>query len=553
MNQKIKQVYLYLLDNEQINLRLLGLIITLGFVLRVAFLNISPPGFNADEAALGYNAYSLLKTGKDEWGESWPIVFKSFSDYKPGLYVYLDLPFIVLFGLNELSIRLPSIILGIVSIYLTYLLSKEIFKKETIAISTAFLLSVSPWHIHFSRGAWETNIATFSILLGVLSFLKALRSPKWYVFSGISFVASIYAYQSTRLIIPVLLIGIFILYFRKVKFKAAIPGLIVSAILLIPLVLILLSDRGLARFQGVSIFSDIGPINRLNEERGEHQDPNSLVSKLYHNKLLEYGYVFTKNYFDHFSPQFLFIEGDPLKRNKIPETGQLYLFEIITLMTGLFILARRQFSNVRIIILWLVVAPIAAAMTYQSPHALRAHNMVIPLMLISGLGMGAIYEHFQKFRFKFRLTFNALAMLVIFYFFSLYIHQYYVHLPKQYALEWEYGFSKLVSYLVSHQESKETIFITDRYDQPYILVLFYTKYNPKTYQNSRKEIGDNNFGFSTIRSFDKYKFKKIEDKDLDNINDAYVVASGEEIARVTSPEKIIDFPNGNPAFKIYSR
>ena len=65
-----------------------------------------------DEAALGYNAYSILETGRDEYGQILPIIFKSFGDYKPGFYVYLTLPFIKVFGLNELSVRLPSIILG---------------------------------------------------------------------------------------------------------------------------------------------------------------------------------------------------------------------------------------------------------------------------------------------------------------------------------------------------------------------------------------------------------------------------------------------------------
>src|SRR3990167_6642454 len=154
-------------------MKVLLVIFLLGFILRVIFLDVVPPGFNADEAALGYNAYSLIKTGKDEWGASFPLVFKSFSDYKPGLYVYLAIPFVALFGLNELSVRLPSILLGSFSIILIYFLAKELFKKETAAQASAFLLSISPWHLHFSRGAWEANVATFFILLGVYAFVKS--------------------------------------------------------------------------------------------------------------------------------------------------------------------------------------------------------------------------------------------------------------------------------------------------------------------------------------------------------------------------------------------
>src|SRR3990167_9117761 len=104
-------------------MKILIIIFLLGFILRIIFLDIAPPGFNADEAALGYNAYSLIKTGKDEWGISFPLVFKSFSDYKPGLYVYMAIPFIAALGLNELAVRLPSVLLGAFSIILIYLLS----------------------------------------------------------------------------------------------------------------------------------------------------------------------------------------------------------------------------------------------------------------------------------------------------------------------------------------------------------------------------------------------------------------------------------------------
>src|SRR3989344_1300457 len=117
--------------------KVLLVILILAFIVRIVFLDISPPGFNADEAALGYNAYSLITTGKDEWGQTFPLVFKSFSDYKPGLYVYLAIPFVWLLGLNELAVRLPSVLLGSFSIILIYLLAKELFRKETVALASA--------------------------------------------------------------------------------------------------------------------------------------------------------------------------------------------------------------------------------------------------------------------------------------------------------------------------------------------------------------------------------------------------------------------------------
>src|SRR3990167_8607689 len=89
--------------------------------------NAVPPCFNADEAAFSYNAYSLLTTGKDEYGTTLPLRLKSFGDYKLPLYSYLSVPFIGIFGLNETSANSLSIMLAVLFPILAYFLSKELF------------------------------------------------------------------------------------------------------------------------------------------------------------------------------------------------------------------------------------------------------------------------------------------------------------------------------------------------------------------------------------------------------------------------------------------
>ena len=90
-------------------------IFIISFVIR--YISIQTTPLLWDEASLGYNAYSILKTGRDEYGTFLPIIFKSFGDYKPGLYVYLCLPFVYILGLNELSVRLPSIIFSLPNLF----------------------------------------------------------------------------------------------------------------------------------------------------------------------------------------------------------------------------------------------------------------------------------------------------------------------------------------------------------------------------------------------------------------------------------------------------
>lgn len=530
-------------------LLLLLLIILVGFSLRVTQLNISPPGFNADEAALGYNAYSIIQTGKDEWGQSFPLVFKSFSDYKPGLYVYLDIPFIWVFGLTELSVRLPSIILGTLSILLIYLLSKHCFKKEIIALSSAFLLAINPWSIHYSRGAWETNVATFFILLGVLIFVKKYKSWKWLIFAGLFFVAAVYTYQSARLVAPLLAFLLVIFYWKYLLNKKNLIVLAVIFIFLIPFFLILISSPFLARFQGVSIFSDVGPINKINQDRGEDDNQNGLSAKIYHNKIIAYGNNFVNHYLDHFNPDFLFVSGDPLERNKVPGMGEFYIFEIITILVGLYFAIRGKLQDVKVIFIWLLVAPLAAALTYQTPHALRAQNMVMPLTLISGLGLGMIIEKILILKQVFRFTSLFILGLLITFSISFFLHQYFIHLPKEYGLEWQYGFNQMVPYVLENQNKYQKVVITDRYDQPYILQLFYSKYDPAKYQQTAKKEGDNKFGFTTVISFDKYEFRPVSKEDMESKNNTLFVGSGEEVKQ-GNIIKEIDFLNGSPAFKI---
>ena len=117
------------------SLTILLLITFLGLGLRLFRLADRPLGFTWDEAALGYNAFSLLKTGRDEHGQILPVVFKSFGDYKPGLYIYFTVPSVALLGLNEFAVRLPSALFGTLLIPVIFLLTYKLFKKLDIGNS----------------------------------------------------------------------------------------------------------------------------------------------------------------------------------------------------------------------------------------------------------------------------------------------------------------------------------------------------------------------------------------------------------------------------------
>src|SRR3989344_4325550 len=192
---------------------LLLLIILLSFVLRFINLGSIPIGFNDDEAAFGYNAYSILKTGRDEWARLLPFpAFESFGDWKLTGYLYLTVVSQFFLGTKEFATRFPSALLGIGAIITTYLLARKLFDNK-IALLSSFLLAINPWHIIASRNAFESDILIFFITLATYLFLRGKDNKKFYTFSVIVFALCFYIYRSAWLYVPIFLAVL--IYFHK--------------------------------------------------------------------------------------------------------------------------------------------------------------------------------------------------------------------------------------------------------------------------------------------------------------------------------------------------
>ncbi len=530
------------------------IILLLAALLRLWHLG-SYPALNADEAAIGYNVYSLIHTGQDEHGRPWPIHFQSFNDYKPGGYFYIVLPFVYFFGLNEFSVRFPGAMLGVLTVLAIYFLIKELGKSlhtnyELLATVASFLLAISPWHIHFSRGGWEVNAATCFIVLGLYFFIKALKDKNYFALSILAFVASLYTYHAARIIVPLLGLSLLVIYrktlFLKENVKLFAGSVVLALVLLVPLVHDFMGQAGQARAAGVSIFADRGYIDRINETRGRYENANSLYVRLLHNQPKEIVVEFAKNYLDHFWGEFLFVSGDDIQRNKVPEFGQLYLWQFPFLIIAAVTLTRRKkLAGWGIILIWLVIAPIPAALTFQSPHALRAQSMIIPLTILSAYGLGILLEYLNK-NFNRKILLAACYILlstIIVWDFSRYLHEYYVHMAKAYPYSSQYGVKELVGYISNGDFDK--VVITTRYDQPYILFLFYSKFDPEKFQQKHVLSGRDKYGFSTVPEFDKYIFKSV-DFETDKLvyPGALIVGTDEDIPNEANIIKNVYGSNG---------
>lgn len=489
-------------------------IVLLALVLRVYRVNEIPPSLNWDETSIGYNAYSILKTARDEWGEFMPIHFKAYGEFKLPAQIYFSIPAISLLGLNEWGIRITPVIYGTLTILIMFFLGRLLFQSSLAGSVSAFLLAVSPWHIQLTRASFESSFATFWIVLGIWLLIKGFKQKEWLLISMIPFAVSVFTYNSARIFTPIFLIAVFFIYRKTlIKFrKIMMLSLIVFTILLLPLTPFLLSGDRSARYKLVSITDDPGLIPRINENRGNSKLPYPLP-RLVHNKVTYVGFYFIRNYLSHFTPQFLFISGAPHKQHHVQNIGELYLFQAPFLLIGLFgLFSLRQYFR-WLLISWLVMAFIPVAATQDSiPHALRTLIAAPVYQLISAFGFlifsGWIKKYSQIIKLVGFLTLTVIVIISI----RIYLDNYYLVYPGLYSRDWQYGYKQAVEYIKNHQHEYGLIVFTRHYGEPHMFTLFYLNYDPKKFQNDPSLIRYETNDWVWVLRFDKYYFPDLGDK-----------------------------------------
>jgi len=457
---------------------LLIAVLALAAVLRLWNLPNVPPHLTQDEASLGYNAYSILKTGRDEFGQPFPVIFKSFGDYKPGLYIYLTVPSVAVFGLTEFSVRLPSALAGIISVYLVFLISNLLFKEKKLSLIASFVMAVTPWAIYFSRSAWEVNLSLTLTLLGIYFFLKSFKKEKLLLLSALFFASTLLAYQGAKLSTGIVLLILVLLYFKKlIRFEKKNLGLALIFGLIISLPILLSFFRGqTVRLTIFSIFSYPRPKEYTQAFLDQGGEKFGTISYyLFHSETLNFARAISGRWFNHFSGRFLFFEGDwPNPRHSASYQGMLLLTDLILLVVGFVALVRRGLTKETAFVwLWLVLSSLPAVLSRDQVHAVRALNMVVPTVLLLSFGLEKILS---KKNIKF--LFIPAYLLAFVYF----LDSYFVHVPKQNSKYWEYGYKQIVETVTPIQGNYEKIKVQQSFAQPYIFFLFYQKYDPAKYQ-----------------------------------------------------------------------
>lgn len=522
-------------------LSVLVLLFIAGF-LRMYQLGQVPHGMTWDEAAIGYNGFAVLHTRRDEWIHFLPVSFMSFGDYKAPFAIYLNGIFTYLFGMNLFAVRLPFALFSLVAILGSVLLAREVFRenkfRDYFSLLVGFFMTLSPWHIHYSRAGFESGIAVAFLIWGILFFVKTIQGNFKNVFflfvSALCFDAAIYTYHSAKITIPALGLLLIILFFKELKNnskKLILPG-ILFILLLIPFILDSVLGKGLTR-AGVTIFSS----------------DLSIIQKLL--------YV-VRSYAAHLSPEFLLRGITNTYRHGAGYMGVLFLTTFLLLTPAIISILRRQKKSLEFKYQFLFLSLIfcgllPASVAMEVPHSNRALLSLPGFLFLAVYGLEYLILILEKSQLNIRVsgTHNEkniivksvigtiLAVHVLFS--AAFIRHYFTNFAQLSTDDFNDGYLEAFEYAQKYEKGDgvpavDKIIFTSDYGQPYIYALFVRKTNPIWYQ-----------GGSLI----KYEFTdKINMGDFLRKN-TLIVGSGRDDLPTEQAEHIIYGADGSVRFQIF--
>ncbi len=561
---------------------LLILILLVSSFLRLYKLTVNPIALFGDEMDVGYQAYSMLKTGRDYSGNFLPLHFQSLAEWRTPLYLYSSVPTVAIWGISPLGVRLPAAIFGILSIYIFYLLVKEITKDEKLSLVGAAIMSINPWHLQYSRAGFEVTLLILLILLGLLFFLKSLKDGKHLWLSVLFLTLTPWVYSTAKLFTPFLMIFLFFTWRKEIlsnSKKHLVKSVLIGLLVGLPIALSTIIGGGAQRFNYISVFSDptteneIG-VSRLVDARVRGEEGIALspkfMDRLYHNKFTYWAERIVNNYLGSFSTNFLFVKGDPNVRHSIG-MGEFYKIDFVILLLGIvFFFTRFKDAKIKYLILfWTIFGVVPSALTRDGGnHATRQIIILPTLIFLMAYGLVEAYKSLSK---NYSSIFIALYIGIIFLSFSFYQHEYWTHYPQKSERWWHYGWSQSVKAVKDIDANYDRVFISMSGEPAWIFFAGAYEFSPSKWHEGYPFKDSFVEGFGGMSHIDKFYFgspdedgaglyslhKYITAKDLYLAN---AKESGENL--ILHPDKvpaelnllkIVAFPSGEPAFYLFSK
>ena len=569
---------------------LIPLILTLlGGLVRFFWLDRFPVAPNWDEISHGYNAYSILLTGKDEWGTRLPLIFRAFGDYKLPLYIYLTVFPVWAFGLSVFSIRFISALAGTLAIPGIYLLTRALFlpfsslrgtqwlswiplagksHSTILPLVTSFFLAFMPWHFFISRPALEANLSLTLIIFAAYFLISGLQKPVSYIYASFLFGLSLHTYNTSRIFVPTIILAFIIIYWKQIKqllsssrMRGSIP-IIFSTIILGFFATIVayqvFTGTGTARYGKLNIITE-STAYTLGQKRLESGLP-PIIAKFVYNRPLYFAQTFINNYFGYFAPDFFNQSRGAQFQFAIPGRNLLGFPIMVLFLIGIFYLIKNpsEKSN-QFILSWLLLSPVASALTVDPPQALRPNPMIPATVIIAALGLFFLADRLSAFAKTFLI---ALVMTVAIIVFVIYSDDYFTNYSKTYSESWQYGYRQVFDF-INTQKNFTKVFISKRYGEAHIFYAFYNKLTPEKLQPGGDNIRYGKSDWFWTDKIDNVYFVndwqipvgKITSLPLESggeipTSNSLMVASPDHLPTGANVLKTINFLDGSTAFKI---
>lgn len=484
---------------------ILGLIVLSGLFFNLVFRDRAPMCFNADEAAFSYNAYSIFKTGRDEYGAFMPLRLKSFGDYKMPLLSYFTAPFVGILGLNETTTRLPNTVIAVLLPLCIFFLTKELFERDNMALLSAFLVTACLGLNIVGRHLHEAYITVFLLSMSFLFYVRLLKKFSWK--NGILFLAflflSLFSYHFSRIFA-----GGFFMYSLYHFWPQKKQGRSFLAAFVFILVLFAITDviYKPERVKNLLYFNNPGYVKRIQELR-EEGGP-----RVFYNKVMPGIKEVVSTSMTYFSPQFLVINGDENPRFGFPSMSTITMIEFVFFFVGLYFLFKNKERFRGIIILLLLLTPLAASLSWAGLSLTRTLFIFVPIAILGSYGFFHSIDVLKNKNLRL-----AGIFLAVFVYAGLLYYQwdfYLLHYPRRALVvrAWQCGYKEMTAYVKKNYGKYDRFYISKLNGQPYIFMLFYLNYPPDKYQKVAKLSPPDQYGFGQVEAFDKFTFNFVMPK-----------------------------------------
>lgn len=475
------------------------IVFLIALLVRLYGLGQIPVGFHIDEVKAGWNALSILKTGKDDWGNPFPLYYNSFGDYRPTGYFYAIIPSLLIFGQNEFAVRFPAAFFGSLTVIILYFITLKLSSgNKKLSLLSSIFLAFSPWHISLSRASSEGIVALFLSLTGLYFLLLSLNSIRklTLILSFLFFALSCFFYHVPKLLNPLIVLSV-IAYAKGFKNSLSKKTLAIFFIsICLVTVLLSINKEAQGRFSQVSIFSDLSIKFETDKLPFEEGTDHVLTARIFHNKLVLWGMRFINEYTQYFSSKFLLVplEAKPIRYATVG-MGVVSYVEFLAIILGLIAIIKGKFTSLPIILLAISAFP-AALTTEDAPNLHRSLYMIPFFSIIASYGAFYLFQ----FKIRFIKALPYLASILLLLNFSYFFHMYFIHNPQRAPIPTSrnIGAKELAIKIGQLEKNYQKVLVTDTPDSIYPWYAFFTNKDPQTFNLAAGEKQDKSWNYQNV-------------------------------------------------------